>query len=130
MAKFDILREKQTNGINYGRSNDDVITTLEQWDSLYGATVTNAEHDSVNVKFDRLPDDIHQFAAEVYEFCPDTVDQGTGLYDADYAADVDPEDEPELAALLDGIDFSSPKYGLEILARSIESTQSVCLWWD
>jgi hypothetical protein len=38
--------------------------------------------------------------------------------------------DPEMAKLIEGIDFSDENYGLEILKREIEQRKAIALWWD
>ncbi|MDJ0710108.1 MAG: DUF4253 domain-containing protein [Woeseiaceae bacterium] len=70
------------NGINYDIEHDDVIQRLRKWDSLYGLRIIGGGMDWLHARFDKPPKDWTTFAHEVYEFCPDVVDQGTGSVDA------------------------------------------------
>jgi len=76
--QYEILRIKQTNGINYGVENKDVIDKLKEWEELYPFEILGADFDWVEAEFKTVPEDMDSFAEEVYEFCPDVVDQGTG----------------------------------------------------
>ena len=55
-----------------------VIKRIEVWDERYGLVLIGAGFDWFEAKFKRLPPDMMVFAKEVYEFCPDVVEQGTG----------------------------------------------------
>jgi hypothetical protein len=76
--QFDILKIQKTDGINYDIENEDVIKTLKGWDSTYGIEILGADYDWVDLIIKKPVDDYSQFAKEVYEFCPDAVDQGVG----------------------------------------------------
>ena len=76
--ELDILRWRQTNGINYDLENKDVIAKLESWKSKYDFIILGAGMDWLQLKFIATAPDFNTFANEVYEFCPDIVDQGTG----------------------------------------------------
>lgn len=76
--QFAILKGMGTNGANYDIGNDAVIAKLKEWDARFGLVVTGAEFDWVEAEFVKGPADMPSFAAEVYSFCPDVVDQGTG----------------------------------------------------
>lgn len=76
--QFDILRIQKTDGINYDIENADVIKKLDDWDRKYGIEILGADYDWVDFIVKRPVDDISMFAKEVYEFCPDAVDQGVG----------------------------------------------------
>ena len=96
--KYDVLRVRRTNGINYDLSDEDVISKIREWDERYGLDFTGADFDWFEAAFETPPKDYAKFAREVYAFCPDIVDQGAG--------------------------------SVEELAKEIERTKSVYLWWD
>lgn len=76
--QFEVVRARQTNGINYDIDNEAVVTRLRKWHKLYGIEVTGAGMDWVQFDLKRLPGDVGILAKEVYRFCPDSVDQGPG----------------------------------------------------
>jgi hypothetical protein len=55
-----------------------VIAKLKEWQQKYPFTIAGAGLDWVEVKFAASPADPEAFAHEVYRFCPDIVDQGSG----------------------------------------------------
>ncbi|MCW3466740.1 DUF4253 domain-containing protein [Chitinophaga nivalis] len=75
--QFDILRYKGTNGNNFGISTDSLIKRLREWDTQYHFQIIGADHDWVELKFGTVPPDFTDLAQQVYDFCPDIVDQGT-----------------------------------------------------
>ena len=75
---YDVLRAAETNGNNYGIGTEVIIARLKQWDQSYGITFSGIGFDWVSVKLKRVPGDVLGLAREVYEFCPDVVDQGVG----------------------------------------------------
>jgi len=85
--QYDILRAVATDGANYNVSNGDVIAKLKEWDARYQLHITGAGGDWVEARFGKPPSDMDAFAAEVNQFCPDVVSQGTGTV-ADLAADM------------------------------------------
>ena len=78
---LDILRYRRTDGINYDLENEDVVKKISEWKSKYGLIVIGCSRDWLQIEFDKLPTNIDSFAKEVYEFCPDSVDQGVGTID-------------------------------------------------
>lgn len=74
----EVLEVMGTNGWNYDLSPEMVIKRIEEWDERYGLVLIGAGFDWFEAKFKRLPPDMMVFAKEVYEFCPDVVEQGTG----------------------------------------------------
>ena len=78
---LDILRYRRTDGINHGLDNGEVVKKVSEWKSKYGLIVIGCSRDWLQLEFDKLPTDIDAFAKEVYEFCPDSVDQGVGTID-------------------------------------------------
>jgi len=76
--QFDILRYEKPDGINYGITDADLLNQLKEWDSKYGIDIIGADYDYVDFALRSLPPDLRAFAEEIYEFCPDSVDQGVG----------------------------------------------------
>nr|WP_276577812.1 MULTISPECIES: DUF4253 domain-containing protein [Bacillus] len=78
-GQFDILAIQPTNGVNYEVSNKDVIFKLRKWNDRYPFIIISADYDWVDTIFSVLPTDaeMQSFAQEMYEFCPDIVEQGT-----------------------------------------------------
>ena len=75
---LDILRYRRTDGINHDYENDDIVVKISEWNDKFGLTVIGCGRDWLELEFKKLPNDLDAFAAEVYEFCPDSVDQGVG----------------------------------------------------
>ncbi|HEX5723994.1 MAG TPA: DUF4253 domain-containing protein [Longimicrobiaceae bacterium] len=71
-----------TSGANYGVTPRDVAERLRRWDAQYGLTINGAGDDWLEAEFHREPPDMLDFAQEVWEFCPDVVEQGTTTLDA------------------------------------------------
>jgi len=76
--QYDILRVMNTNGDDYDISNQDVIERLKEWEKSSPFDIIGADNDWVEIEFKTLPRDLKSFAEEVYDFSPDTVDQGPG----------------------------------------------------
>jgi hypothetical protein len=76
--ELDILRYRKTDGINYDLESEDVLKKITEWKSKYGLVIFGCSQDYVHIEFDNLPKNMDEFAKEVYEFCPDSVDQGVG----------------------------------------------------
>ena len=79
--QYDILRIMHTNGNEYDISNQDVIDWLKDWETSAPFDIVGADSDWVEIKFKTLPADLKAFAQEVYDICPDAVDQGPGSVD-------------------------------------------------
>lgn len=79
--ELDILRYRRTDGINHDLENEDIVKKISEWKLKYGLIVIGCSRDWLQVEFDKLPNNIDAFANEVYEFCPDSVDQGVGSID-------------------------------------------------
>lgn len=74
--KYEVLKLKHTNGYNYDIDNDQVIKKLKEWELRYSFKLIGADFDWVEIEFDNEVKDIQRFVGEVYEFCPDSVNQG------------------------------------------------------
>lgn len=81
--QFDFLRLQQTNGDNYDISNEKVITKLKDWHRRHPFIIIGAAYDWVEVKFQVNPEgkELRAFAKEISKFCPDIIEQGSGLID-------------------------------------------------
>lgn len=76
--QFDILRLAATDGINYGLATEDIVTRLKRWDQQFGISIWQAETDTVQIDMKSRPLNLSTFSQDLYEFCPDIVDQGVG----------------------------------------------------
>ncbi len=79
--QYEILRVMHTDGDDYEISNQDVIDRLKEWEKRSTFEIVGADSDWVELEFKTLPQDLRAFVEEVYEFCPDAVDQGPGTVD-------------------------------------------------
>jgi hypothetical protein len=77
-SQFDILRVAQSDAVNYDMGTEDLIRKLEQYHSQYGIEIFHAETDTIEFRFLTMPSDLAAFCGDLYRFCPDIVDQGTG----------------------------------------------------
>jgi hypothetical protein len=131
-SPFHLLREAETNGANFDLETEDIIARLQQWQTLCSYRILGAEADTVEIEFDTLPKDMDAFVKQLYDFCPDLVDQGTGCV-GDLVEMALESGEPipaELQAVIEGIDFENEDYGLEILKRELQRDKKLTLWWD
>jgi hypothetical protein len=132
MDKYQQLREIGTNGDNYDIGTEDVINQLQKWDAEYGIELSDVEFDTVTVIFRNLPEDLTDLAVEIYEFCPDTIDQHFGCFAE--SIEIMEGFEQDLAdnvkALIQDVDFTDDDYGFELLKRSLALNNAVTLWWD
>jgi hypothetical protein len=128
MINLDPIKQYQTNGINYDVTTEDIIKKLQDWDKLFGIQISDISYDQVTVFFQKLPDNLAEMAMEIYEFCPDVIDQGFGCMD-DMLTMI-PEIDEQTKALLEGVDMDNPDFGLKILENALKIEQKVTLWWD
>ena len=78
----DVLQVMGTNGWNYDISPDMVVARIQEWEKRHGLVLQGAGFDWFEASFTSQPPDMLAFANEVYEFCPDVVDQGTESVEA------------------------------------------------
>lgn len=76
--QFEILRHAQSDAANYDLSTEDLVQRLKSYDKEFGIDITHAETDTIDFDLLHVPDNIETFAEDLYEFCPDLVDQGCG----------------------------------------------------
>ena len=77
---YALIRLLGTDGANYGISTGDIVARFDAWRELCEFDVVGASTSWVALQFSTLPKKLCEFAEEVYLFCPDTVEQGTGLW--------------------------------------------------
>ncbi|MFY8109030.1 MAG: DUF4253 domain-containing protein [Bacteroidia bacterium] len=80
--KYEILKIIETNGINHDLENDSLIQIIKKLDSIYDLELIGAGGDWCEFIIHKEPSDYKKFAEEIYEICPDIVDQGTETVEA------------------------------------------------
>ncbi|MEO8016722.1 MAG: DUF4253 domain-containing protein [Pseudomonadota bacterium] len=80
-TQFDILRIAASDAVNFDKETEDLIKVLKTWDVAFGIDILRAQTDRIVLHLKSMPIDMKKFTADVYEFCPDIVDQGTGSID-------------------------------------------------
>ena len=129
---FAFIREAGTGGGNYDLDTSDIIARLTKWQALCKFRVLGANHDTVLLEFDDMPQDMDAFVRDLYDFCPDLVDQGTGCVAemVEMMEETGEELSAEMQELIEGVDFEDEDYGLEILKRELLRKPELQLWWD
>ena len=77
-SQFDIPRLARSNAANHDMDTEDLVEKLREYDQDHGIDVYHAETDTIEFMLLSTPEDLSGFAADLYEFCPDVVDQGVG----------------------------------------------------
>ena len=77
-CQFDILRHARTDACNYELQTEDIIRKLQDYDEQFGIDIFHAESDLVEFDLKTEPPDPETLAEDLYEFCPDLIDQGVG----------------------------------------------------
>jgi hypothetical protein len=126
------IREANTNAPNFDLNNSEILEHLTKWQSLCSFNVISAKGDRAEIEFITLPQDMDAFAQDLYSFCPDLVDQGTGCVHemVEMLEETGEELTDNIREMIEGIDFTDEKYGVEILKREIQKRKKVILWWD
>lgn len=73
--QFDILLFQKTDGGSYDISTTQIIEKLTLWDKLFGVKIIGAGNSWILFEIKKMPKDINWFANELFEFCPDILDQ-------------------------------------------------------
>jgi hypothetical protein len=126
------IQALQTSGANYDLTTEDIIERLRDWATRCDFTVDEVEADRIELDFQSLPENLEEFCEEVYEFCPDTVDQGYGTIGEmiESAEEMDEDIDEDTEELVDGVDLDAEDYGLELMKRDLEKKMHLSLWWD
>jgi hypothetical protein len=132
MDKYAELKKCGTHGANYDLGPEDILAEFQEWDKLCDFSLSEIEWDRVMVNFRTLPEDLDSFVKDIYDFCPDTVDQGFGCVEEMIGtAEEMGEDIPEdIKELVEGVNFEDKDYGIELMKRSLKRDMKICLWWD
>ncbi len=132
MDKYHELRERGTNGANFDIMTEDTIRKLQEWEKKCEFEIVDVRHDSVEIEFQTLPEDLDEFCNEIYEFCPDTIEQGFGLMSEQIEAlkNLGREVPKDLLELVDGVDLEDEDSGFVLLKRHLMQKSKVYLWWD
>jgi hypothetical protein len=84
--QYDILRFVGTQDVNGGRTTDEIIRVLREWESRYPFRITGAGPDWVEARFRKNPEDMLAFAQEVIRLAPDSYAQGDYEDEGSFAA--------------------------------------------
>ena len=76
--QFVYLGVAHTDGINWDLTHEDVVARYRVWVGKLGLELRGAGLDWLSARITKPPADWMALAREVYAFCPDIVDQGTG----------------------------------------------------
>tara|TARA_R110002033_G_scaffold41716_5_gene82544 strand:- start:6709 stop:7398 length:690 start_codon:yes stop_codon:yes gene_type:complete len=78
---FELIKRIGTNGVNYDKYNNDIVLQLKEWHTEVGFKFVVIDVARIHAYMNKLPKNITQFSTEVYEFCPDVIDQGYSSMD-------------------------------------------------
>lgn len=76
--KYYILKQVQTDGINWEIDNDSLLKLVKKFDEKYSLELVGASGDWCEFKINKEPQNWLTLAKEAYKACPDIVDQGSG----------------------------------------------------
>ena len=79
--QFDILRLARSDAVNYDMGTEALVRKLQDYDRQVGIQILIANTDTVVFSLRSAPADYRAFAEDLYEFCPDIVDQGFSTLD-------------------------------------------------
>ncbi|WP_299484826.1 DUF4253 domain-containing protein [Acaryochloris sp. IP29b_bin.137] len=126
------IRKLGTNGINCDVETEDIVQRLMNWSRRFEFEVVEVDHATVAITFASLPEDLSEFCQEVYEFCPDVLEQG---YDClpdmlEMAEEQGTEVDPSVLELMQGLDLKDEDFGLKVMERDLPRNMKLTLWWD
>lgn len=79
--QFEVVKLMNTQGPSYDVTNEMVINKIKKWDKQVGLQLIVVQEDRIEAQIDKLPKDLEIFTNEIYELCPDVIDQGYGGMD-------------------------------------------------
>ena len=86
--QYDILRFVGTKDVNGGRTSDDIIAVLREWEARHPFRITGAGPDWVEGRFRKNPEDMLAFARDVIRLAPDSYGQADYDDEEAFAADL------------------------------------------
>ena len=78
---FKLIEQIGTNGVNYDIYNPDIVKKLKEWDEEVDFKIVVIDVSRIHAYMNKLPNKIKEFSSDVYEFCPDVIDQGYSSMD-------------------------------------------------
>ncbi|MEZ4776929.1 MAG: DUF4253 domain-containing protein [Bacteroidia bacterium] len=79
---YKLMEKAETNGMNYDIETKHIIEKYKKWDNTFGIIPISIGFDFCECQIKNTDIDYKALAQEVYEFCPDVVDQGTETVEA------------------------------------------------
>lgn len=79
---YVLLKKIKTHSVKLKISTNDIIEKLKKWDATFGIQIIGAGIDYCEASIKNLALDYNALANEVYQFCPDVVEQGTETIEA------------------------------------------------
>jgi len=79
---YTLIEKIKTNGAKLQISTNDIIIKLKKWDAEFGIQIIGVGIDYCEAAIHNLEIDYNALANEVYQFCPDVVEQGTETIEA------------------------------------------------
>lgn len=127
-----LLWVRQTNGVNFEVYTQDVLDWLDESAERCSFAVLGAGWDWVELRFDTLPDDLEDFAEEICEFCPDTIDQAIVKAPPEHLAgkSADELSEEEMEEMMEFMDEALAEQDAGDLADFLAREKRLHLWWD
>jgi len=74
--KYEAIAAMGTNGCNYDIGTGYVLQWLQELEAKQPFVITYIRYDSLGLRFLSPLEDVEYWADEMYEFCPDIIDQG------------------------------------------------------
>jgi hypothetical protein len=81
-SPYEIMEFMGTNGCNHDIFTEHIIAKYRKWDAEFGIKPIGIGSDFCECKIINKNINYKKLAEEVYTFCPDVVDQGTGTIEA------------------------------------------------
>ena len=78
LNQYDILRLARSDAVNYGMMTEDLIAWFTARENEIEIDIWQASTDMIQAFVLSGPRDMNSFVADLYAFCPDIVDQGSG----------------------------------------------------
>ena len=125
-----LLWVRGTNGANYDLDTGAILHRLEEWSGRCEFSLLGAGFDWLELRFQTLPVNLDEFAEEVYDFCPDTLDQGIVLPLPEQRDTLEETDFQEMETIVDWMEDAPKDRSTNDLANYLKCERRLYLWWD
>ncbi len=124
-----LLWVRGTHGDDFRLDTGSILRRLEEWGQLCEFSILGAGFNWVELRFKTLPTNVMEFAEEVCDFCPNTLNQGSLSPSENYET-LDEGDFQGMETLVEWMEDPAEGQSPDELATYLKRERRLYLWWD